>query len=73
MKSVACLVKAGGYVLVITRGRDAQEAEGSMPWSLTRDELAEFETFGLHEMLFEDYMDQEMPPVRRFRALYMAV
>jgi hypothetical protein len=72
MKSIACLIKAGGYLLVITRGRNAQEAEGSMPWPLTRDELAEFGAFGLREISFEDYMDQETPSVRRLRALYGA-
>jgi hypothetical protein len=72
MKCMACLVKTGGHLLVITRGRDAQEAEGSMPWPLTRNELADLEAFGLREISFEDYMDQEKPPVRRFRALYRA-
>ncbi|HXE14501.1 MAG TPA: class I SAM-dependent methyltransferase [Bryobacteraceae bacterium] len=72
MKCMACLVKMGGHLLVIARGKDAHEAEGSMPWPLTRDELAELENFGLREISFEDYMDQEKLPVRRFRALYRA-
>ena len=69
---MASLVKASGHLLVIARGRDAQEAEGSMPWPLARGELAELEDFGLREISFEDYMDQEQPPVRRFRVLYRA-
>lgn len=70
MKCIAGLVNADGHLLVIARGRDAQETEGFMPWPLTRGELAELEVSGLHEISFEDYMDQEQPPVRRFRALY---
>lgn len=72
MKSMACFVKTGGHLLVIARGRDAEEPEGSMPWPLTRDELAALEVLGLREISFEDYMDREEPPVRRFRALYRA-
>jgi hypothetical protein len=41
-----------------------------MPWPLTRDELAAARSLGLCEVLFEDYMDNEDPPVRRFRACY---
>lgn len=72
MRCMTRLVKTGGYLLLIARGRDAQEAEGSMPWPLTCGELAELEDFGLREISFEDYMDQEQPPVRRFRVLYRA-
>jgi hypothetical protein len=59
MKCMACLVKMGGHLLVIARGRDSQGAEGSMPWPLTRNEPAELEAFGLCEISFEDYMNQE--------------
>ena len=39
-----------------------------MPWPLTRAELEDVPT--LHTLLFEDYLDGESPPVRRFRVLY---
>jgi hypothetical protein len=44
-----------------------------MPWPLVREELKEFEAYGLREFLFEEYMDKEDPPVRRFRAEYRRI
>ena len=41
-----------------------------MPWPLTKDELGAVELLGLSKVHFEDYLDNEMPPVRRFRATY---
>jgi hypothetical protein len=41
-----------------------------MPWPLTKDELTDFLRFGLKEVSFEDYVDDEEPPVRRFRVAY---
>jgi hypothetical protein len=38
-----------------------------MPWPLTRDEILQFETTGLTIAEFEDFLDNESPPVRRFR------
>lgn len=73
MRGVAGFVKKGGRLLVIARGRDEQEPEGQMPWPLTRRELASFLNLGLHEDSFEDYFDQEQPPVRRFRASFSSV
>jgi SAM-dependent methyltransferase len=70
MRSIASFVAPGGSLLVIARGRGPEETEGAMPWPLTRDELSLFETHGLKEITFEDYMDREEPPVRRFRVTY---
>jgi hypothetical protein len=39
-----------------------------MPWPLIRSELEEVPI--LRTLAFEDYMDGESPPVRRFRVLY---
>jgi SAM-dependent methyltransferase len=61
-----------GQLLVIARGREASEALVGLPYPLTRGELAQFEQLGLHCEAFEDYLDTENPPVRRFRALYSA-
>jgi hypothetical protein len=70
IKSIASFVAAEGTLLVITRGREPMDPEGSIPWPLTRQELALFQTYGLKEVSFEDYMDSEKPPVRRFRVTY---
>lgn len=69
-RCIASFVSPGGTLLVITRGRDPGDPEGKMPWPLTKGELRLFETHGLTEISFEDYVDNEDPPVRRFRATY---
>jgi SAM-dependent methyltransferase len=66
--NAANLVKEGGLLLLIARGRDEDDPQGKMPWPLTRRELEEVST--LRALSFEDYWDNEMPPVRRFRVLY---
>ncbi len=70
MRRVAGFVAPSGTILVITRGREPSESEGEMPWPLTRVELEGFTAAGLTEERFEDYRDDEDPPVRRFRVSY---
>ena len=70
MRRAMDFVAPGGTLLAITRGQEPDEAEGAMPWPLTRREMAVFEEAGLAELSFEDYLDDESPPVRRFRAAY---
>ncbi len=70
MRAVAGLVAPGGSLLVIARGRNPEEPEGEFPWPLTRRSLDPFEGAGLLEVAFEDFMDREVPPVRRFRVEY---
>jgi len=70
LKRIANFVAPGGYLLFVTRGRSPSDPVGSMPWPLTRSEVDAFENLGLKSILFEDYTDQETPPVRRFRACY---
>jgi SAM-dependent methyltransferase len=60
----------GGTLLVIARGRDETDDAGAMPWPLVAAELAPLETFGLKQTAFDDYLDDEEPPTRRFRATY---
>ena len=69
-RRVADFVAPNGTLLVIARGREPGEAEGTMPWPLTRQGMAVFKEAGLSELHFEDFMDNESPPVRRFRAAY---
>lgn len=69
-REVASLVAPGGTLLVIARGREPLDPEGNMPWPLTREELSRFESHGLTQIAFDDYMDREDPPIRRFRVTY---
>jgi SAM-dependent methyltransferase len=66
--AVADLVAPGGTLLVICRGRDPDEPTGELPWPLTRETVLRFADEGLELVGFEDYEDDETPPVRRFRA-----
>ena len=71
VRRIAELVAPSGRLLVICRGRDAGEPEGSMPWPLTREDVAGFvEMCGLVEESFEDFVEAEDPPVRRFRCVF---
>lgn len=60
----------GGRLLLVARGREAADPPGELPWPLARPELAPLLASGLVEESFEDYLDDEDPPVRRFRAVY---
>lgn len=71
VRCIAAFVAPGGTLLVVARGREPCELAGKMPWPLIKDELSLFKTAGLKEVSFEDYLDSEDPPVRRFRATYM--
>jgi len=63
-------VTPNGTSLVIARGREPNEDRGSMPWPLTVSDLKPFAQSGLKLISFEDFFDQEDPPVRRFRVQY---
>jgi hypothetical protein len=67
---IAACVAPGGTLLLIARGRDLHESPGDSPWPLTRAELEVFGDYQLEESAFEDYMDDENPPVRRFMVTY---
>lgn len=68
--NVARYVAPGGELLVIARGREPGDPTGAMPWPLLRSELDGFARAGLAETSFEDFIDTETPPVRRFRVHY---
>jgi len=72
IRRIAAFVAPHGTLLLVARGREPVDPEGEMPWPLTRDEIRVFQDFGLRELGFEDYMDDEDPPVRRFRVAYRA-
>ncbi|MCX5887196.1 MAG: class I SAM-dependent methyltransferase [Proteobacteria bacterium] len=67
---ISGFVAQGGKLLVITRGREPGDPEGNIPWPLTREEIEAFAHCDMKEISFEDYFDQEEPPVRRFRVVY---
>ncbi len=68
-RALGALVAPGGRLLVIARGRDEGEPEGALPWPLTRAEIEGLAVDGLTLVSFEDLLDDEDPPVRRFRAV----
>jgi 2-polyprenyl-3-methyl-5-hydroxy-6-metoxy-1,4-benzoquinol methylase len=65
--NVAHFIAPGGQLLVVCRGRDPHDDPGTLPWPLTRDELALFQQAGLREVSFEDVRDEDG---RHFRAVY---
>src|SRR3989440_723573 len=69
LQSLASLVAPAGELLYIGRGRDDDADAGNLPWPISRAELRTLIESGLKEISFEDYLDEEDPPVRRFRAL----
>lgn len=71
VRPLGTLVAPGGRLLVVARGRDAADPEGELPWPLTREELTPLRDDGLIEERFEDFLDDEDPPVRRFRISYL--
>lgn len=72
LEAVARLVAPGGQLLLISRGREIDEdVDGPPPWPLTHGDLRHLaDAGGLRMASFEDYLDDEEPPVRRFRAVY---
>lgn len=71
--SLRTLVAPGGTLLVIARGREPHEPEGSMPWPLTRAEVEGIGGEGFQLVEVEDFLDDEDPPVRRLRATFRRV
>lgn len=67
IRAVASTVADRGTLLVVSRGRGIEGDRGEMPWPLTRSELEAFAAEGLGEVAFDDFIDDEDPPVRRFR------
>lgn len=67
MAQLARAMAPGGTLLVVARGRGAEEDQGTMPWPLAREEIDAFHALGLETVSFEEFLDDESPPVRRFR------
>jgi SAM-dependent methyltransferase len=72
VKNLSDLLSPGGMLLIITRGRrDSEPIPQTAPLPLMRADLDPIERVpGMRLIQFEDFMDHEDPPVRRFRAVY---
>lgn len=70
MRAVASLVAPGGRLLLIARGREPDDPTPGLHWPLTRAGLSPLREAGLAEESFEDFLDDEEPPVRRFLAVF---
>lgn len=70
MERLAESVGPSGGLLIVSRGRDETDDPGNMPWPLVRTEFDQLKELGLTEVRFEDYIEKEEPPVRRFRVEY---
>ncbi len=70
LSSLAGFLTLGGQLLIIARGGEPGEDGGAIPGRLTKDLLNQVVRDGLTEVIFEDFLDGETPPARRFRAVY---
>ena len=70
MKTISQLLKDWGKLLVICRGRDANQPAEELPFPLTKEELTYFEDLGLQSVRFEDYIQPKDSSIRRFRIEY---
>jgi SAM-dependent methyltransferase len=66
-RNAPATVAPGGTLLAISRGRDPGDDPGAMPWPLTPAELRGLFEPWLESVSFEDFVDDEEPPVRRLR------
>jgi SAM-dependent methyltransferase len=71
IKSLARFVKPGGTLLIVGRGRHADEPENPPPWPLVRTELDCLLEAGLTLVGFDDFHTKRKGrPVRHFRIEY---
>ena len=70
VRHIADCLAPGGTLLVISRGRDADDHPGDLPWPLTKAEVHAFAKHGLAEAGFEDFLSDGEPPTRLFRAAF---
>ncbi|MGI8470261.1 MAG: class I SAM-dependent methyltransferase [Pyrinomonadaceae bacterium] len=70
IKAITELLAPNGELLVIERGLDEGETVENPPFPLWKSHLENFIKNGLTKIEFEDFFDNQEPPVRRFRVLY---
>lgn len=64
---IASFVAPGGILLLVCRAREEAEEPKGLHWPLTAREPDRLDSLGLKRLTYEDFMDSEQPPVRRFR------
>jgi SAM-dependent methyltransferase len=64
--AITNFVAPDGTLVVVTRGREDDEAPQELPWPLSRQDLSQFEKNGLRQTHFEEMWGDEDPPIRRF-------
>jgi SAM-dependent methyltransferase len=67
---IANFIAPEGRLLLICRGREPEDALNQVPYPFTKDEIMQLTHVGLSLETFEDYLDDEEPPVRRFRVVF---
>jgi SAM-dependent methyltransferase len=67
MGQISSFVAPGGWLLAICHGREPHESNKGVPWPLSRNDLAKFESFGLELLELDDFAGHGL---RMFRALY---
>jgi hypothetical protein len=68
--AISNFVAPRGKIVVVTRGREDDEIPLELPWALSRQDLSRFEANGLTQTYFEEMLDEETPPVKRFVVEY---
>jgi SAM-dependent methyltransferase len=69
-QKIAECVAPGGKLFIMARGRHVGGDPGAMPWPLLKSEIEQFAEFDLVLESWEDFLDEEDPPVRRFLATF---
>jgi hypothetical protein len=67
---IAQLIAPAGRLFLFARARNESDPPGSMPFPLTEPEVRQFEKLGFDCESFDDFLDDEDPPVRRFQAIF---
>jgi SAM-dependent methyltransferase len=70
MEGLARLMAPGGELFLFCSGRNLEDDPGSLPFPLTKQDLARFRSLGLEEVQFEDLIDDQNRRTRFFRVLY---
>lgn len=70
IEQAARLVAPGGHLLVVARARDEEDDPGAMPWPLTRAEIELFIAYEMKVLSIVDFLDDEDPPKRRWKAWF---
>jgi hypothetical protein len=70
MGCIADCLAVDGDLLICARLREDDDERGELPWPLRERDFNSLEQAGLKKANWEDFVDNEDPPVRRVRVLY---